>query len=186
MHDVNFFTTLKRSQSKNRSFGVFLIILLVLVLLINTGLFVGQRIIFSNVEREIQIMKDFINNPTTRQAIAEAGKIRSEAELTSKYLELLSSVDQKLNRMDTIKSDLLLSISQLTPESVSFRSAQFSGINVSLTCESDVPTGPMDMYHALIKSPLFDNVVMSGITMGETGCSFALSFIIITEGGEQS
>ena len=185
MHDINFFATYKRSQSKDKTFVVFLIILVVVTLLINTGLFVGRSIIFNDIKEEIQLMKDFINNPATRQAIDEANRIQTEAEITAKYLELLLSVDQKLDKLDVIESDLLLRISQLTPESVSFRSAQISGIDVSLTCESSTATGPMDMYHALIDNPYFDNVVMSGITITNTGCSFALNFVIFSEGGEQ-
>ncbi len=185
MHDVNFFATYKSDQSKNRNVIIFMISLLLIVLLINGGLFVGRKIIFDNLRNEIQSMKDFIDNPATREAIAEADKIRNEAELTSKYLELINSVDGKLNQMDQIKSMLLLNISQLTPETVSFRSAQFSGINVVLTCESSTATGPMDMYHALIESPHFDQVVMSGISIGETGSSFAINFVINPEGGEQ-
>lgn len=185
MHDLNFFAVNKGAQSKNKNFMIFIIILLVVVLLINAGLFFGRRIIFNGLKDEIQSMNDYIDNPVTRQAIDEAGKIHNEAELTTKYLGLLRVVDGKLNQMDHIKSDLLLNISELTPVTVSLRSAQFNGISVSLTCESSTPTGPMDMYHALIQSPRFDQVVMSGITISETGSSFAINFVISPKGGEQ-
>lgn len=110
MHDINFFATYKRSQSKDKTFVVFLIILVVVTLLINTGLFVGRSIIFNDIKEEIQLMKDFINNPATRQAIDEANRIQTEAEITAKYLELLLSVDQKLDQLDVIESDLLLRV----------------------------------------------------------------------------
>ena len=185
MHDLNFFAVNKSAQSKNKSFLIFVIILLVIVLLINVGLFFGRRIILNGLKDEIQSMNDYIDNPVTRQAIDEADKIRNEAELTTRYLGLLKVVDGKLNQMDQIKSELLMNISELTPVAVSIRSAQINGINILLTCESSTPTGPMDMYHALIQSSRFDQVVMSGITISETGSSFTINFVISPKGGEQ-
>ena len=185
MYDMNFFSVYKRSKSKNRPLFLFMIILVVLVVLIN-GLLIGGRLyLFGEMQDEIQSMNDYINNPATKEAMEDASRIKNEAELTSKYLSLLQAADSKLERMDFIDSGLLKAISLLTPDHIVFRSAQINGRAVILTCESATPTGPMDMYHAYIASPLFSQVVMSGIAISDTGSSFSLSFIIREEGGVQ-
>lgn len=185
MYDMNFFSVYRRSKSKNRPFFLFLTILVVLVVLINALLIGARFYIFGDIQNEIQAMNDYINNPATKLAMEEAAKIKNEAELTSKYLSLLQSADSKLDRMDLIDSPLLKEISLLTPVDVVFRSAQINGNAVILTCEAVAPTDPMDMYHAFIASPLFSQVVMSGIAISDTGSSFSLSFIVLEKEGEQ-
>jgi len=185
MYDMNFFSVYKRSKSKNGPFILFLLILLVLVVLLN-GLLIGGRIfIFGGIRDEIQSMRDYINNPATKEAMEEASRIKSEADLTNQYLSLLQSVDGKLDRMDLIDSSLLKEISLLTPEDIMFRSAQLNGSTTVLICESVTPTSPMDMYHAFNESPLFADVVMSGISITDTGSAFSLSFIVRGEEGVQ-
>lgn len=185
MYDMNFFSVQKRDRSKNKVLKIFFFIFITVAILLNILLFGGRYYIFNSIESEIQSMRDYINHPSTKQAVEEAEKISSEAQLTSKYLNLLETIDKKMNQMDQINAELLINISNQTPEGVSYRSAQFSGINVSLTCVSSTATSPMDMYHALIESPLFDNVVMNGISIEEAGSSFSISFVVVQEGGEE-
>jgi len=181
MHDMNFFSVYKRGK-KSRSFIIFPIIVLIVFILLN-GIIIGAGLFyFRQIEDDIQSMQDYINNPATKEAMENSNKIKNEVNLTNQYLVLLQSVDQKLNQMNCINAELLENIAQLTPETVMYQSAQFNGIHVSLNCQSRTPTGPMDMYHAFNESPLFSDVVMSGMTISETGTSFSISFVIIDQG----
>lgn len=165
MYDMNFFSVYKKRQAKSNSLKIFLISLLAVVVLLNAVLIGGGLMIFGQVENNIQSLQSYISDEATQKSIKEAEKIKQQADLTLQYLNLLTTVDGKLDQLDFIDTALLDQIRQLTPANTVFTSAQIIGLNINLTCESSDPTGPMDMYHAFKSSPLFANVVMANITV---------------------
>jgi Tfp pilus assembly protein PilN len=185
MYDMNFFSSQKRSKSKNNGFKIFLIVFLFVVVLLNAALIGGGLYIFKNLETDIQSMKDYINDPATQKAIKDAERIKQEVDLTTRYLNLMQSVDSKLNQLDFIDTGLLNHIRELTPENTVFTAAQINGININLNCESTDPTGAMDMYHAFKNSPMFVQVTLSGITINEGVSIFTINCLVDNEGGEQ-
>jgi Tfp pilus assembly protein PilN len=167
MHDMNFFSVYKRQQAKGSAFKTFIVVLIVVLLLINGGLVGGGLYLFGQLEAKIQEHQAFIGDPVTQDAIKQAEQIKREADLTAQYLKLLNSVDTKLDQMDFINTELLNNIRVLTPPDVIYTSAQITGLNINLTCEAADVTAAMDMYHTFKNSPLFVNVIMSGITINQ-------------------
>ncbi len=118
MYDINFFNHYKRSKSKSRSFILFLVLFLVVIVLLN-GALIGEGLYLFGVwkARLHQCAITSTIRPPSRRW-QEASQIRSEADLTAKYLGLLKSVDERLDQMDQIDSQLLLNISRITPDDV--------------------------------------------------------------------
>lgn len=185
MYDMNFFSVYKKRRAKSKGLKIFLAVFIVVLLLVNAGIIGGGLWLFNNMEEEIQEKEDWINDPATKEAIAEAARVREKEGITSEYLELLNDITYRFNRINVIDTQLLNEIRQLTPPDTLFNSIDYSGINVSINCISDIITDPMDMYHAFLDSHRFVSVSLSGINVqytdeGET-YSFSLTFQVLEE-----
>lgn len=179
MYDMNFFSVYKKRRAKSKGLKIFLAVLIIVLLLVNAGIIGGGLWLFNTLEDEIQEKEDWINDPATKEAIAEAEKLNEEVRLTGEYSDLLVGANQELMMMDVISSDLFDKIRELTPLGTKFTSASYSNNSINLSCISSVLTDAMDMYSACKRSNLFSQVNMSGFSVDQNGgVSFSISLLL--------
>ena len=180
MHDMNFFSVYKKRRAKSTTIKTAIAILVVFLLILNGLLIGGSQYLFRQLEKDIQEKEDWLNDPATREAIAEAGRIREEVELLSDYFERLQAVGDNLDYMKQINSDLFDAIRLHTPDAVSFQNITYSGRQVTISAYAESVPDVMDMYHAFVESEQFVNVSLSGIDVSNEQAMpvFSLSFSI--------
>jgi hypothetical protein len=184
MYDINFFSVYKKKKAKGSGLKTFLIVFLGLFVLMNI-LLLGLYLLTTNgMEKDIAANQAKINDPKTKEKIAEAFRINQEYTLTDEYLKLLQNASSKLSKMDLIDKPLLDEIRAMTPTLTHFKFTEYDGINVTLDCVSSSMTDPMDMYHAFVNNPIFASVTLSGINAQSDGTiSFGLTCQLA--GGDQ-
>lgn len=186
MYDMNFFSVYKKRRAKSKGLKIFLAVFIVLLLLVNAGIIGGGLWLFNNMEEEIQEKEDWINDPATKEAIAEAARVREEASLVKEYHTLIKDAEQTIEKMKQIDSGLFDDIRGITPVGVSFHNMQISGRYINLTCTAVSMNDVLDMYHAFIEDVQFVNVSISSVSISEDNseASFNLSFAVKEEDNE--
>ncbi len=185
MYDINFFSIYKKRRAKNNGFRIFVLVFLALFVLVNALLIGGGLLLFNKMEQSINEKTEYINSSDTKAKIDAAAKTKSEAELTAKYLTLLQAASDKYNQLDIVDSALLNDLRKLTPMTTAFTASSLIGNSLDLQCQSSNNTDPLDMYHALLGSPLFTNVILGQLNTDAANgvTSFTISLQIV--GGEQ-
>lgn len=180
MYDLNFFAATKRQGPQNRAFSIFLLVLILVLVILNAVLIGGGLYVFGQMQAELDAKQNQINDLVLQEQIAEAGKIRAEAELVAEYLDLLQNAGEQLELLKLLDSGLLDRIRRLTPEGVSFSSLVVSGRQVSVNCQAEALEDALDFYHAFAQDPVFVNVSLGAISVQpETQqAGFSLTFSV--------
>ncbi|MDW7656056.1 MAG: hypothetical protein SCM11_02650 [Bacillota bacterium] len=165
MHDMNFFSTLKRRRSGNKTFTTFIVLLLVVFVILN-GLMIGAAYLkFTDINRDIESKQAYLDDPNTQEKVTEANKARADVDLTSQYLSILQQADSKLRQITLIDTELIDHIRSLTPTTTKINASFISGMVVNLSCVATVDTDPLDMYHAFLHDDRFIQATLSTVTM---------------------
>lgn len=185
MHDLNFFSYFKKAKTKDKTIGLVLTVVILVILLLNGGLIGGGLWLMNQVQGRIDAQKSFISNPDTKTAIQEAQIVSKQASLTSDYLKNLQTLSSQIASAGQVDAPLLDQIRQLTPQSVNIQLAQLAGRHVSLACISTDPEAAMDMIHAFKTSPRFSQAFMGGISINDGLAIFSINAELADQGGEQ-
>jgi len=183
MHDMNFFTIIKRGKSKNNGFKIFLILFLVIAVLLNALLILGGRMIFGRIEDEIAKKEAYINDEATKDKIKEAEILSEEVKLISEYLRLLQDASDNIEAMKHLDSKLLDEIRKLTPLQVTFQGMYIIDRKIRIECTAETELAAIDMYHAFMDSALFMNTQLALLTVNtETlQTTFTIEFAVAEE-----
>ena len=164
MYDINYFSIYKKKKGKSKGLRVFIIVFAILLIVFNAVIIGGGLFYINMLEKGIAEKQAFINSEETKDKIAQANKVRKEADLTKEYLDALKLASAGFEKIDLVDTNLLTEIRKMTPLTTVISSSLISDNSISLTCISSNSNDPIDMFHAILNNKNFANITFNGYT----------------------
>ena len=179
MRDFNFFRPYLDSESLSLKTRLTIVIASILIFVSMAGIYVGNRVKISGLEKEIKSMENIMTSPKTQEIKNELSVDGERFKKIQQYYEDLKKVSLSVHSKNIVNSELIRKISSTTPEKVYFQSISISDKAVQIQCSSDSKISAAELLHNMKALGIFEEVFMPGITSSSEDNNAQQSFTLI-------
>ncbi len=188
MRDFNFFRPYLDNEKLSLKTRLTIVIASILIFVTMAGIYVGNRVKISGLQREIKSMENMMNSPKTEKIKKDLAADGERLKITQQYYEELKKVSLTVHSKDVVNSELIRKISSTTPEKVSFQSISINDKTVQIQCSSDSKISAAELLHNMKALGVFEEVFMPGINSSTQDNNAKQSFTLICtlKGGDNN
>lgn len=163
MGDFNFFRPYQQNEKLSIKTRLTIVIASILLFVSMAGIYVGNRVEISGLEKEIKCMENIMISPNTEKIKSDLSTDGEKFKKTQQYYKELMKVSLTVHNKDIVNSELLRKISSTTPEKVFFQSISITDKAVQIQCSSSSKVSAAELLHNMKALGIFEEVFMPGI-----------------------
>ncbi|WZL71462.1 PilN domain-containing protein [Clostridiaceae bacterium 35-E11] len=169
MHDLNFFSPyieVKKTSRKKQFYGI---ISVISVLIVIGSIFAVNEMQIRNLEKELKMIQHNLQSEKIAEQIKDIEEQKRKLTLMKTYYDALYEVNEKIGYINVINKDLLTSITEQIPPSITFQLMAFSWEELQVQGEADSRIAIAELEHNFKNIKAFRQVHVVNISKSTEG-----------------
>lgn len=164
MRDFNFFSPYLEYKKKSTK-KVFHTVIIVLIIIIPTfGIYSYNQYKITKLENRLSALQDSMTSNERVEGIKKYKEVEKKLEVLKQYFTALNNVNDKINRLDVINSELFNKLESVFPKTVFIRNLSVTTNEIQMQGVSKDKIAVAELQHNLKELKIFDKVHVSIIT----------------------